>query len=101
MRLLDPDSSKISLPRQDFNCWHILSLNAAIELYEAPKMTPIGCDYTVSIVPVDSPAPTDAVEKKHHLKDGKVGFANPWSSWQPLEPEKVKNHLKGLVGAID
>ncbi|KAH7042806.1 Zn-dependent hydrolase/oxidoreductase family protein [Macrophomina phaseolina] len=42
----------------------------------------------------NSTAPADAAEKKHHLKNGKTGFVNPWPSWQPMNPEAAKAHLK-------
>ncbi|EKG10385.1 hypothetical protein MPH_12484 [Macrophomina phaseolina MS6] len=42
----------------------------------------------------NSTAPADAAEKKHHLKNGKTGFVNPWPSWRPMNPEAAKAHLK-------
>ena len=64
-------------------------------------MSGLGGEYTVSISHLNSRAPEDAADKKHHLRDGKVGFTNPWQSWVPLVPEKVKRHLKGSVGCFD
>lgn len=55
-------------------------------------------DFTAAVGLVEnSTAPADAAEKKHHLRDGKTGFVNPWPSWQPMNPEAVKAHLKKSV----
>ena len=62
---------------------------ASVKMSSAGAATAATLYAIASITTPDGGAkPEDAVEKKHHVKNGK-GFRNPWPSYKDVAPSKI------------